>query len=106
VGFTRVGEAPGIVFHRGPLTLRLCCVLFSDGGPQPYYVYYGMWDQSATAAAPVAVTWADRLRNAWHGQRVTGRQSLQVVVSGVPGIAEAESAVRQFLDRGIEVSAE
>lgn len=98
-GFKRVGEGPPLEVRPGGRPVRLQALAFSDGATL-HYVYFGVWDTVAGEPVPVATTARERLHNAWEGHRVTGRQSLQVVVSGAPGFNAAADVVARMVEAG------
>lgn len=62
----------------------------------PVQVFYAVWDQFPEYAVPMGSSASDRLAQAWRGQRIRGRQSLQLVVMNEPDVARAREQARSI----------
>ena len=69
--------------------------------PQPFFVFYCLWDDRASAQGfeTMELTYGNRLAPVLAGQRNPGQRSLEIAVSGPANAAEAEAAVRAELEK-------
>lgn len=71
------------------------------------YVFYCLWEQGNPDESPPStaqdLTVTKRLEAVRAGRRNAGQQVIEVVVSNVPGPAEAEAAVARFLEKSIQL---
>jgi hypothetical protein len=69
--------------------------------PQPFFVFYCLWDDRASAQGfeTMELTYGNRLAPVLAGQRNPGQRSLEIAVSGPDRADEAEAAVRAELER-------
>lgn len=72
----------------------------------PLTAFYAVWDDQPDGQAPIVLTALDRLRESWHGRRLTGRRSLEIVISGPASEAANRAAARSLLDRALRVESE
>ncbi len=68
-----------------------------------YYVFFTMWDSRPGYRIPLAGTWRQRLLNAWHGLRISDRQSLEMVLVGPGSLSDAEQSMLSFLEQAVEI---
>ena len=88
-GFELVDQADPIVWHDPGSEINLKSYQFRARSI-PIYVFFGVWDDNAEGFIPVAHTGVDRLKNALDGLRVTGRRSLQIIITGVESLEESK----------------
>ena len=69
--------------------------------PRPYFVFYCLWDDRATAQGfkTMSLTYGNRLAPVLAGLRNPGQRSLEIAVSGPETAAEAEAALRAELNK-------
>jgi hypothetical protein len=69
--------------------------------PQPFFVFYCLWDDRASAQGfkTMSLTYGNRLAPVLAGLRNPGQRSLEIAVSGLDNAAEAEAALRAELER-------
>ncbi len=90
-------EAPGPVLEAGSEKLHFRRYLFRTRG-EPLHVFFCLWEAGSQNGDGTAKgrewDWQSRLRQAWAHERNLGQQSLEVVVSGIESVPEAEAAFR------------
>jgi exosortase len=70
---------------------------FEEAG-RVLYVFFCLWEDGAEKQAGLGKSkYLDRLDSVLAGRRRLGQQTLEIIVSGYPGMAEAEQALRQRL---------
>jgi exosortase len=70
------------------------------------YVFHCIWEDGAAKQPGFGTSkYLDRLEAVLEGRRYLGQQTLEIIVSGYGGIAEAEAAVRQHLPSLIQLGA-
>ena len=69
--------------------------------PQPFYVFYCLWDDRASEQGfdTMGLTRSVRLATVLAGQHNPGQHSLEIAVSGPANATEAESAVCAELEK-------
>jgi hypothetical protein len=69
--------------------------------PQPFYVFYCLWDDRANAQGfdTMMLTYAERLKPVLAGRRNPGQRSIEIAVTGPDNAAEAEAALREELEK-------
>jgi exosortase len=69
--------------------------------PRPFYVFYCLWDDRASAQGlgTMLLTYGNRLAPVLVGLRNPGQRSLEIAVGGVAGFSAAETAVREELEK-------
>lgn len=74
---------------------------------QKLHVFYCLWEQRPDTDGPQStaqdLTVARRLEDVRKGRRNAGQQVIEVAVSDVAGPEQAESAVKQFLEKSIQL---
>jgi hypothetical protein len=73
--------------------------------PRPYFVFYCLWDDRASAQGQktMSLTFGNRLAPVLAGLRNPGQRSLEIAVSGVADTADAENALREQLQKLVVV---
>jgi exosortase len=70
------------------------------------YVFHCIWEDGAAKQKGFGTSkYLDRLETVLAGKRRLGQQTLEIIVSGYPGTAEAEQAVRQRLPSLVQLGA-
>ena len=74
--------------------------------PRPYFVFYCLWDDRATAQgfATMSLTYGNRLAPVLAGLRNPGQRSLEIAVVGPDTAAAAEAALRAELEKLVTVA--
>ena len=69
--------------------------------PQPFFVFYCLWDDRASAQGfeTMGLTYGNRLAPVLAGLRNPGQRSLEIAIAGLDNPAEAEAALRAELER-------
>ncbi|HEY5040682.1 MAG TPA: exosortase/archaeosortase family protein [Verrucomicrobiae bacterium] len=69
--------------------------------PEPFYVFYCLWDDRASAQGfqTMGLTYGNRLASVLAGQRNPGQRSLEIAVTGPASAAAAEADVRAELEK-------
>jgi len=74
---------------------------------QLLYVFYCLWEQRPDADGPQSIaedlTVARRLEAVRKGVRNAGQQAIEIAVSDVAGPEQAETAVKQFLEKAVQL---
>lgn len=94
-----------LVINRGPFDLVMETYTFRSGERQ-YHVFFGVWERKDGRNVPVNQSPEDRLANVLNRSRSEARQSLQVVIMGMPDMGLARAAASRFLDYGLQVDLE
>jgi hypothetical protein len=73
--------------------------------PRPFFVFYCLWDDRASAQgqSTMSLTFGNRLAPVLAGLRNPGQRSLEIAVSGVADAADAENALREQLEKLVVV---
>jgi len=75
-------------------------------GDRLQHVFYCLWEQRPDAGAAQStaedLTVGSRLDSVRRGLRNAGQQAIEIAVGNVPGPAEAEAAVKRFLEQAIQ----
>jgi len=104
VGWVLDRQGPNFTWSRGGVTLVFNTYVFVHGATR-IYVFYGQWDPSGypyyekTGRFP-----ADRLLDAWDGERMRGKHLLEIGLLNAVSLPEATFAVQKFLDATIAVA--
>jgi exosortase len=104
VGWVLDHQGPNLTWTRSGVTLVFNTFVFLHG-PTRIYVFYGQWDPAGypyydvTGRIP-----ADRLLDAWDGDRMKGKQLLEIGLLNVDSLDTAAQAVQKFLDRALVVA--
>ena len=102
-GFELSGRASPLLWTRNGLQLTLESYTFTARG-QNAHVFFTVWnDNQSEAVIPMSRTAGDRLRAAMRGEKIKGRRSLEIIVTGVDSISEARAQAEAFLDRAMVV---
>ncbi len=103
-GFTlRESRAATVVPLHGQM-IAFDGYLFEDEARR-FYVFFAVWDEVPGRGLAVARGWRERILQAWKGQRVENRHSVQIVFSGPRTFAEAEDRFRSLLQAASTVGA-
>jgi len=73
--------------------------------PHPFFVFYCLWDDRASAQGQntMSLTFGNRLAPVLAGLRNPGQRSLEIAVTGVADAADAEDALREQLKKLVVV---
>ncbi len=102
-GFQLSATDKPLLWEKDGLQLNLKSYTFSARG-QKVHVLFAVWnDNQNEAVIPMARTAQDRLRAAFAGEKIKGRRSLEIIVTGVDSIARVRTQAKAFLDRAMVV---
>jgi len=102
-GFELSEKASPLLWKRNGLQLTLESYTFTARG-QNAHVFFAVWnDNQREALIPMSRTAGERLRAAMRGEKIKGRRSLEIIVTGVDSISEARARAGAFLDRAMVV---
>ncbi len=104
-GFSLVETGMPVSWESDGLELVLKSYGFRAGGSATYYVFYGVWNDRREKPIPLTRNFSERIRNALHGQRIKGRNSLQIIIKGIGSMSRARDKAYDFLERTIVVTA-
>jgi hypothetical protein len=103
-GLRQVGDSELVTFEIGPLELPFRKYTFETEG-RSMHVFFCQWeDGSERQSGMQASKQADRIQSALSGRRNVGQQTLEIIVTGSPSLAEAETLVRRRLPELIRPS--
>ena len=99
-GYTLNSISPQEWFDVNGLRLPFLAYQVTDA-PQPFFVFYCLWDDRASAQGfeTMSLTYGSRLAPVLAGLRNPGQRSLEIAVSGPDTAAEAGAAVRAELEK-------
>jgi exosortase/archaeosortase family protein len=99
-GYTLNAISPQEWFEVNGLRMPFLAYQVTDA-PQPFFVFYCLWDDRANAQGfeTMGLTYGNRLAPVLAGQRNPGQRSLEIAVTGPDNAAEAEAAVHAELER-------
>ena len=98
-GYKQLAESELVFFDAGQLKLPFRKYTYASEG-QILYVFYCQWEDGAetqTGLGASASGHIERLRSVWVGRRLVGEQTLEIIITGSPSLAEAEALVRRRL---------
>jgi exosortase len=74
--------------------------------PHPFFVFYCLWDDRASAQGlgTMSLDFGNRLAPVLAGLRNPGQRSLEIAVSGVADVGDAENALREQLEKLVLVN--
>ncbi len=102
-GFQLTATDKPLLWEKEGLRLTMKSYTFSARG-QNVHVFFGVWnDNQNETIIPMARTSLDRLRAAFAGNKIKGRRSLEIIVTGVNSIAKARAQAKDFLERAMVV---
>jgi hypothetical protein len=103
VGWVLERQDPNLTWARAGVQLVFNCFEF-NAAAQHIFVFYCQWDPSNYPYADKTGRFrADRLSDAWLGERMAGKRQLEMALVGMPSLEEAELHLREFLDAAIAV---
>lgn len=70
-------------------------------GDEPIYILHAVWDDGLEEPIPTIRSLNDRFQLALNGQRIAGRQSLQLIARGFRNAENALQEMTSFLDQAI-----
>ena len=105
-GFSLVETGMPVSWESNGLELVLKSYGFQAGASDTYYVFYGVWNDRREEPIPLTRNFSERIRNALHGQRIKGRNSLQIIIQGIGSMNRARDKAYDFLERTIVVTAD
>jgi exosortase/archaeosortase family protein len=99
-GYTLSAISPQEWFEVNGLRMPFLAYQVTDA-PQPFFVFYCLWDDRASAQGfeTMSLTYGNRLAPVLAGLRNPGQRSIEIAVSGPDNAAEAEAAVRTELEK-------
>jgi len=101
VGWVKQQQGENLVWRRGGIEIIFNTYEFAHDA-QHAFVFYGQWDPAGYRYyEKTGRERADRLADAWSGDRKAGKQLLEVAISDAASMDEAAALMRQFLDHGI-----
>ncbi len=76
-----------------------------DSADAPRHVYYCLWEDRADHRefVPISISYATRFHSVLTRHRLTGKRSVEVLISGIPDPVEAEAALKRQLEHIIKV---
>jgi exosortase len=96
-GFKQLTESELVFFDAGQLKLPFRKYTYEADG-RSLFVFFCQWEDGAETQTGMGVsTQTERLRTVWVGRRLVGQQTLEILVTGSPSLAEAEALVRRRL---------
>jgi len=96
-GFKQLTESELVFFDAGQLKLPFRKYTYASEG-QILYVFFCQWEDGAEKQTGMqASKQSDRIRSVLVGRRHLGQQTLEVIITGSPSLAEAEALVRRRL---------
>lgn len=103
-GFQLKEQDMPLLWSQNGLQMRLKPYRF-ESGKFTAYVFFTVWnDNQEETVIPMARTFTDRIGAAFRGERIKGRRSLEIIISGVTSLDEARRKVKDFLNRSIVVT--
>jgi exosortase len=104
-GYRQLTASELVFFDAGQLKLPFRKYTYASEG-QILYVFFCQWEDGAeTQTGMGASGQTERLRTVWVGRRLVGQQTLEIIVTGSPSLAEAETLVRRRLPELIQPDA-
>ena len=99
-GHTLKSISPQEWFEVNGLRMPFLAYQVTDA-PQPFFVFYCLWDDRASAQGfeTMSLTYGNRLAPVLAGLRNPGQRSLEIAVTGPDNTAEAEAALRAELGK-------
>ena len=91
-----------LVVNQGPFDLILETYTFRSG-ERRYHVFFSVWEREEGRHVPVNLSPEDRLTNVVERSRSSARQSLQLVLMGMPSMDSARAAAQSFLSYGVDI---
>ena len=104
-GYTEIIHADDFNWSRNGLDLEINTYILYDNN-SPIFVFFSVWNDLSGETVPSARSKWDRLDNAMKAKRLSGRRSLEIIVSGLEYEEEARMKVLAFLDRSVNVDAQ
>jgi exosortase len=96
-GYKQLTESELVFFDAGQFKLPFRKYTYASEG-QILYVFFCQWeDGSEKQAGLKASKQAGRLQSVLTGRRLLGQQTLEIIITGSPSLAEAEALVRRRL---------
>jgi hypothetical protein len=96
-GYKQLTESELVFFDAGQLKLPFRKYTYASEG-QILYVFFCQWEDGAEKQAGMRSSkQADRLQSVLTGRRLVGQQTLEIIITGSPSLAEAEALVRRRL---------
>jgi hypothetical protein len=96
-GYKQLAESELVFFDAGRFKLPFRKYTYASEG-QILYVFFCQWEDGAeTQTGMGASGQTERLRTVWVGRRLVGQQTLEIIITGSPSLAEAEALVRRRL---------
>jgi exosortase len=96
-GYKQLTESELVFFDAGQFKLPFRKYTYASEG-QILYVFFCQWEDGAeTQTGMGASGQTERLRSVWVGRRLVGQQTLEIIITGSPSLAEAEALVRRRL---------
>lgn len=96
VGIRPVAEYPPFSLSFDGGELQFSATSFDAMGT-PLQVFYAVWDRFPSHAVTLGNTARDRLLQAWRGERIRGRYSMQLVVFNEPDAQRAALEARELV---------
>ena len=101
-GYTEIIHADDFNWSRNGLELEINTYILYDNN-FPIYVYFSVWNDVSGESVPTARSKWERLDNAINAKRLSGRRSLEIIISGLEYEEDARRKVLAFLDRSVNV---
>jgi exosortase len=96
-GYKQLAESELVFFDAGQFKLPFRKYTYASEG-QILYVFFCQWEDGAEKQAGMrSSNQADRLQSVLTGRRLVGQQTLEIIITGSPSLAEAEALVRRRL---------
>jgi exosortase len=96
-GYKQLTESELVFLDAGQFKLPFRKYTYASEG-QILYVFFCQWeDGTETQTGMGASGQTERLRAVWVGRRLVGQQTLEIIITGSPSLAEAEALVRRRL---------
>ncbi len=103
-GFELSNKADPLLWKRNGLQISLDSYTFTARGYNAH-VFFAVWnDNQGEAVIPMSRTAGDRLGAAMRGEKIKGRRTLEIIITGVDSITEARAKAGEFLDRTVVVT--
>lgn len=101
-GYTGITRTDDFKWSKEGLELILNTYILQDNG-FPVYVFFSVWNDYPGETIPTARSKWERIQNTLNAKRISGRRSLEIIITGLDYEEEARRQVLAYLDRAVSV---